>query len=83
VPWVSDNWRPTFQWNGEGEFPAAEKAKLKALVDKAHQQGRKIRFWGAPDTLATWKIHHDAGVDILNTDHLAELAAYLRQGAGR
>lgn len=78
VPLISDNWRSHFAWNGEGPFPADEKSKLHALVQKAHQQGRKVRFWSAADRPELWKAHADAGVDLINTDHLAELAAYLR-----
>ncbi|MBL9136242.1 MAG: phosphatidylinositol-specific phospholipase C/glycerophosphodiester phosphodiesterase family protein [Verrucomicrobiales bacterium] len=78
VPWVSDNWRNHFRWNGEGEFPADESAKLKALVLKAHAQGCRIRFWAAADREEVWNVHHDAGVDLINTDHLAELAAFLK-----
>lgn len=81
VPLVSDSWRPTFQWNGTGDMPSAEKAKLADYVQRAHAQGRRIRFWGAADTEAVWRAHHDAGVDMINTDHLAELAAFLRRGA--
>lgn len=81
VPWVSDNWRNHFRWDGVGEFPADEKAKLKALVDRAHAQGRKIRFWAAADRPEIWKAHLDAGVDLINTDRLAELTAFLRAQA--
>jgi CTP:molybdopterin cytidylyltransferase MocA len=78
VPWVSDNWKNHFQWNGQGEFPAAEAAKLKALVTKAHVQGRKIRFWAAADAPEVWEVHWEAGVDLINTDHLAALATFLK-----
>jgi glycerophosphoryl diester phosphodiesterase len=78
VPLVSHSWRPTFQWNGTGPMPADEKARLEGYVRRAHQQGRRIRFWGAADGPAVWKAHADAGVDYINTDRLAELAAFLR-----
>jgi glycerophosphoryl diester phosphodiesterase len=78
VPLISDNWRSHFRWNGEGPFPADEKTKAHALVRKAHQQGRKIRFWAAADRPEVWGAHADAGVDLINTDHLPELSAFLR-----
>jgi len=78
VPLVSDNWRSHFLWNGDGPFPADEKAKVRALVQKAHQQGRRIRFWAAADRPAIWNVQAEAGVDLINTDHLPELAAHLR-----
>src|SRR5581483_7684365 len=40
IPWISSNWYQTFQWRGTGETPADQKAKLKDIVQKAHQHGR-------------------------------------------
>lgn len=78
VPLVSDNWRTHFTWDGLGEMPEAEKVKLAGLVTKAHQQGRRIRFWGAADRSGMWKAQSEAGVDLVNTDRLADLAVFLR-----
>ena len=57
---------------------AEELAKLKGIVDKAHQQGRRVRFWGAPDRLPIWQTLRDAGVDLINTDNLSGLENFLR-----
>lgn len=78
VPWVSESWKALFKWDGTGAMPDAERAKLRALVAKAHKQGRKVRFWATPETTEAWKEQCDAGVDILNTDKLAELETFLR-----
>lgn len=77
VPLVSDAWRNHFTWRGEGEMPAAEQAKLKELVDTAHAQGRRLRFWAAPDLPAGWLVQRDAGVDLINTDKLRELRDWM------
>jgi hypothetical protein len=77
VPLVSDNWTKHFQWRGEGALADDENQKLKSLVDKAHAQGRKIRFWAIPDTQDAWKVMRDAGVDLINTDNLAGLQKFL------
>jgi hypothetical protein len=77
MPLVSDNWRSLFGWRGDGPFPDVERQKLQELVDRAHQQGFKIRFWGAPDRPAAWQVLHDAKVDLINTDNLAGLRAFL------
>jgi hypothetical protein len=78
VPWVSDNWKQHFKWDGTGALPEAERTKLRDLVAKAHKQGRKLRFWATPDTEAVWKELRAAGVDLLNTDKLKELETFLR-----
>jgi hypothetical protein len=35
-------------------------------------------LWATPDNEAGWKELHEAGVDLLNTDHLAEMEKFLR-----
>jgi hypothetical protein len=77
VPLVSDNWSKEFQWRGDGAISDAERTKLKALVKKAHAQGRKIRFWAIPDTGAGWQVMREAGVDLINTDNLEGLQKFL------
>jgi glycerophosphoryl diester phosphodiesterase len=78
VPLVSESWRTLFRWNGDGEMSAVEKARLKGLVSQAHAQGRKIRFWALPDRPEAWKVCQDAGVDLINTDKIPGLSAFLR-----
>jgi glycerophosphoryl diester phosphodiesterase len=78
VPWISENWLPLFSWRGQGEMPAQEKARLDDFVRRAHAQGRRLRFWGAPDIEPIWRAQNDAGVDFINTDKLAELRRFLK-----
>jgi hypothetical protein len=77
TPLVSDNWANHFKWRGMGPLPEDEKLKLKQLVAKAHEQGRRLRFWSAPDRAEVWKELMDAGVDLINTDNLAGLQKFL------
>lgn len=77
VPLVSDNWTKYFKWRGLGPLPDAERQKLEQFVARAHQQGRRIRFWAAPDNPVGWKALQDAGVDVLNADDLAGLQKFL------
>jgi hypothetical protein len=79
IPLVSDNWAQYCQWKGrpaDGPLPEADRRKLREWVDRAHRQGRRLRLWGTPDTPAAWKELADAGVDLINTDDLAGLAAF-------
>jgi hypothetical protein len=77
VPLVSDSWSTHFGWFKGGKLAEADRTKLRSLVAQAHRDGRKIRFWGAQDQPFVWKEQHDAGVDFINTDKLAELRAFL------
>lgn len=77
-PWISDSWRPTFRWDGEGPIPAEEQQHLLAIVAKAHAGGHKLRFWALPANSATvWPVLFDAGVDYLNSDDLPKLRGFL------
>ncbi|MDO4263202.1 MAG: phosphatidylinositol-specific phospholipase C/glycerophosphodiester phosphodiesterase family protein [Deinococcus sp.] len=77
IPIISDNWTKVFGWTGEGEFPAAERQKLKDTVAQAHADGQRVRFWATPENPAVWQALIDAGVDQINTDDLSGLRTYL------
>jgi len=78
MPMISDNWGLHFRWRGIGEIPAAERAKLREVVEKAHKHGRTVRFWNIPANAAIWGELSAAGVDLINTDDLAGLEKFLR-----
>lgn len=79
IPLISDNWRLHFAWKGtEGPLPEEERRKLRALVEQTHRTGARIRFWGMPDSPLVWATLAEAGVDLINTDQLAELARFLQ-----
>ncbi|TDE41758.1 hypothetical protein E1295_28880 [Nonomuraea mesophila] len=83
IPLISDNWTNHFGWLGEGEMPAAERAKLREIVATAHRDGQRVRFWATPDTAgpardALWRELVAADVDHINTDDLAGLRDFLR-----
>src|SRR5207253_1919432 len=77
IPWISDRWASQFRWEGKGPMPMAEEAKLREFVKTAHRHGRLVRFWGTPEDVAFWKVLRAAGVDLINTDKLAELRRFL------
>jgi hypothetical protein len=77
MPWISDNWTLHFRWKGEGPLPAADRDKLRQLIQKAHQRGRLVRFWATPELPAVWRELRSADVDLINTDKLAELQQVL------
>ena len=82
MPLVSDNWGRHFTWRGVGPMPADERQKLKDIVQAAHEKGRLVRLWATPDQRsparqALWRELHTAGVDLINTDDLAGLQAFL------
>jgi len=77
MPWISDSWPSLFRWRGDGPMPEDERAKLKAIVRKAHEHGRLVRFWATPEKLEIWQELHAAKVDLINTDKLPMLRDFL------
>jgi len=83
VPLISDSWGKVFQWRGSGAMPEGERRKLKRIVEKVHQRGCRVRFWGTPDTPAVWRETRAAGVDLINTDDLPGLQKFLLAHAAK
>lgn len=79
IPWISSDWTGSFRWRGDGPMPDNERAKLRQIVGKAHQQGRRVRFWATPELPTVWRELLAADVDFVNTDDLAGLEKFLRQ----
>lgn len=79
VSFISNNFRAYSSWDGKAEIPEADVNTLKAVIASVHSQGKKIRFWGAPDVPNAWNTFIKLDVDILGTDDIEELSAYLKK----
>lgn len=76
-PMSSCNYNSVLTWDGNGECPAAERQKLCAYIKKAHSLGKKVRLWASPENKTVWTELLRCGVDLINTDKLAELRNFL------
>jgi hypothetical protein len=80
IPLISDNWSVHFKWRAgkeEGGLPETERLKLRQMANRAHQQGRRLRLWGAPDSIRMWSELLKEDVDFINTDDLDGLQKFL------
>jgi len=77
-PMISQSWPTLFRWYGVGPMARADREKLAGLVDQVHCEGRRLRFWAAPDNMAGWSVQWAAGIDHINTDRIPELSAWMR-----
>lgn len=73
---ISTNFRDFSQWNGKGTIIPAEKARLEAVIDRAHEQGKPVRFWNAPEGTTVYYTFYDMGIDYINTDKPEVCAAF-------
>lgn len=76
-PLVSADWDDEFEWSGEDQITPEEEKKLRELIEKAHQQGKKLRLWGHPDRPEVWGKLQQMEMDWINTDRIPELAEFL------
>jgi hypothetical protein len=82
IPLVSESWTSHFSWRGNGHMPAAERKRLRDLVEQVHAQGRSLRFWATPDKVAVWSELQAAGVDLIGADDLDALHRFLSNDEG-
>ena len=75
---ISAKWTDEFAWDGDDTMPVSELRKLKKIVETAHSQERKVRFWDTdfPNSyhqMEIWKQLLHCGVDFIGTDKLEDL----------
>lgn len=73
---ISTNFRDFSQWNGKGTIIPAEKERLEQVIDRAHEQGKPVRFWNAPEGTTVYYTFYDMGIDYINTDKSEVCAAF-------
>ena len=74
---ASTKYSKLLKWKGKGEIPKEQKQKLIDLVNKAHQQGKKVRLWASPENTVVWEELLNCGVDLINTDELVKFREFL------
>lgn len=72
MPLVSVDWAEVGPAAPNGELDG-----VRELVERVHDEGRKIRFWGTPDREAMWDSLTSLGVDYIGTDDSASLQRFL------
>ncbi len=68
-------------WKGENIIDPGDRKKLQNTIDSVHHSGKTIRFWAAPDNQTSWELQMQLGVDLIGTDKIDQLAAYLRRSS--
>lgn len=77
---VSLNFALYSKWKGQGDLPEADKKRITQTIDSVHTNtGKLVRFWGAPDTPKSWDVQIAMGADIIGTDLMDKLTAYLQE----
>jgi hypothetical protein len=69
VAFISDSW-----WNYVSQQDSI--SRIEQLVKKVHGMGKLLRLWASPDNPDSWKLQQQLGIDIINTDKVAECGDY-------
>ena len=77
ISMISTSFGAHINWNGSGKIPEKAQNKIRVLVDEAHSKGKKFRFWATPDFQNAWQELMDLQMDVIVTDDVTALAAYL------
>jgi len=80
VSWISDYARIYTKWRS-GAMAECDKKKIRAAAARAHAKGVPYRLWGFPDHQEAWRLSRELGLDYINTDHPAAVAAFLASPA--
>ena len=77
MPVISDSYKNWSTWKGRSKPSGQELQRIKELSLRVHAEGKKLRLWATPDNEMAWHELLQAGVDLINTDHLKELNLFL------
>lgn len=79
VTLISNSFGNYSHWDGKGSIPKEDRKKIEAVVKSVHVRGKKLRFWGAPDFENGWQTLMKLKVDVIGSDHVPDLVAYLKK----
>ncbi len=79
MPIVSDAYQNWSTWKGDSKLSEKDFQRVKALAQRVHAEGKRLRLYAIPDNEVAWEALLNAGVDLINTDHLQQLNAFLKR----
>lgn len=77
MPVISDTYKNWSTWDGKSPLEEKDLKRIRELAQRVHSEGKKFRLWAIPDHEAAWQALLNAGVDLINTDHLQQLNIFL------
>jgi hypothetical protein len=66
MPIIGVDFTSDITWNGVGKPSFDEFLKLKDIIRKTHEQGKKVRVYNCPDEENVWDVLLSSGVDLIN-----------------
>ena len=79
IAMISGDLGDLIHWDGKTKINKPDSTLLATTIQQVHDQGKKIRFWDAPDFKNAWLQLIQAGVDWINTDHIEKMAKFMNK----
>lgn len=79
VALISERFGKYSSWDGTGLLTNDDKERLNEVIKKAHEKGKPVRFWGAPDNATVWSTFYKMGIDYINTDQPEACVNFVKQ----
>lgn len=76
---ISTNFRNHVDWDGHDQLSGEARKQIHQVMTAAHEHGKKFRFWATPDFESAWRELKATGVDVIVTDRVPELVAFLEE----
>jgi len=77
MPLIGVDFKNEIEWNGVGKMPFDQFLKLKDVVKKSHDQGKKVRVYNCPDEENVWEVLLTGGVDFINCPNPERFSKFL------
>jgi hypothetical protein len=75
--WYALPWHDVVEGDERSSRLVVAYGRLRAIVDKAHRLGRRLRLYGVPERREAWTAALGAGADLISTDQLAPFRSFL------
>ena len=79
MPLIELDFSELTTWSGAGNIPFPDYVKIKELVNKIHQKGRKISVINCPNHKTAWEVLITSKVDFINTNDPINVCNYLSE----
>ncbi len=79
MPLIEMDFAELTTWSGVGNIPFPDYVKIKELVSKIHQKGRKLSVINCPNHKTAWEVLITSKVDFINTNDPTNLCSYLSE----
>jgi hypothetical protein len=77
MPVIGINFENDLSWNGVGKMPFDEFMKVKDIIRKSHEQGKKVRVYNCPEEENIWDVLVTSGVDFINSANPLKFSKFL------